>query len=134
MKVTRRQIAAVIDDLLEAGIKPEKVAKEVAAYLLDEGRIDEVAPITRDIIEHRAGRGIIEATVSSAHELGEINLKEVSEAVKKIHPTGKKLVLNKIINPSLIGGLKLNVINDQLDLSISAKLNRFRELTNQGGV
>jgi F0F1-type ATP synthase delta subunit len=134
MKVSRRKIAQIIASRIEAGDSFPKLAKEIAAYLLTEKRVEELAPLIRDVIEYRASKGIVEATVTSASDLENKIIKELELYIKSIHPETKRVVINKRINRDLIGGLKLNVINDQLDLSIRAKLNRFRELTNQGGV
>ena len=49
-----------------------------------------------------------------------------------IYPNTKKIIVTHVIDPGVIGGVRLNFANKQLDLSAKAKLNRFRQLTMAG--
>ncbi|MHB1864744.1 MAG: F0F1 ATP synthase subunit delta [Candidatus Saccharimonadales bacterium] len=134
MKIRRRKIAELIAERLDAGESPAKLSRQVAAYLLSERRVDELKPLMRDVMEYRAGNGIVEATVTAAEQLEPKVMLEIERYIKKLHPEAKRQVVNHRLSKELIGGVKLNVINDQLDLSIRAKLNRLKTLTTSGGV
>lgn len=134
MKVKRRQLAQLIGQRLEGGQNPAKLAQQVAAYLISEHRVDELAPLMRDTIEYRAARGLVEASVTAAYELDEKVVKEISGFIKLHYPLAKRQIINRLVNKQLIGGVKINVVNDQLDLSIRAKLNKFKTLNSPKGV
>jgi ATP synthase F1 delta subunit len=134
MRPSRRKIAEVIAKRLNSGESLSKISKETAAYLLDAGRTSELESIMRDVMEIRAGAGQVESTLTSAHRLSPKVQKEVKELVRAIRPSSKKIVLDEQVDPTLIGGLRLHVIDQSLDLSIKTKLNRLKQLTTQGGV
>ncbi|WP_181346775.1 F0F1 ATP synthase subunit delta [Thalassobacillus sp. CUG 92003] len=69
-------------------------------------------------------KGIAEADVYSVRELGEEEKKQVSTVFAQ--KLGKKtLLLNNIVDPSLLGGIKLRVGNRIYDGSVSGKLERI---------
>ncbi|MEI9913960.1 MAG: F0F1 ATP synthase subunit delta [Candidatus Saccharibacteria bacterium] len=131
MKVSRRKIAVVIADRLKHGENLSKLSKEVASYLLYSGRSSELNSIMRDVIAIRADEGNVEATVISAHELNGGIKKEVRDLVKAVKPGAKRITLDEKLDPDLIGGLKLSVVDHGVDLSIRAKLNKLKQLANQ---
>jgi len=130
MSVSRLKIAEVIAEKTMAGQDLKMLAREVAVYLLSEGRIDELDSLIRDIIDYRAERGLVEVNVQSAHGLNDELRGEVKQLVSELSPGQTKSIrLDETVSPSLIGGLKLNIANRQLDMSLRAKLNRFKQLT-----
>ena len=133
MRPTRAKIARYIADQLHGGESPTKLAKEVAAYLLSEHRSSDLNSIMRDVIAIRASEGNVEAEVVVAHALETKVLKEIEKTVKSIRPDAKHITIEERIDPKLIGGIKLSVVDKSLDLSVRAKLNRLRALTSQGG-
>ncbi len=131
MKTPRSDIARVIADRLSKE-SPKKLARQIAAYLIVEHRSLEIDSLMRDVIKVRARQGLVEAEVSSAHLLNERLERQITKVVKDLRPNAKKVILDTQLDQSLIGGLRLNVINQRLDLSLRAKLNRFKQLTIQG--
>ncbi len=134
MRPSRKKIAQVINKRLESGESITKLAREVAAYLLEAGRSSELESIMRDVIALRADNGHVESSLTTAHSLSPKIEAEVKALIKAIEPSTKTIQLNKQVDPELIGGLKLHVINHSLDLSVRAKLNRLKQLSIQGGV
>ncbi len=131
MSVSRLKIAEVIGDkTLKEDIKD--LALEVAAYLLSKGRVDELDSLVRDIIAYRADHGILEVTAISAHELTNNLNDDIKKLAKVFRPKSDKIIISDQLDPSLIGGVKLRLANQQLDLSIRAKLNKFKQMTNVG--
>ena len=133
MRASRSTIAEVIAIKLEKAKDPKSVVRSLAAYLLAEGRTNELAPIMRDVMAYRAENGQVEALVTSAFPLSDKSKLQVAKAARKIFPGSKQLILDERIKKSLIGGIKLNVINQELDLSLRAKLNKLKQLTRQEG-
>jgi len=134
MKVSRRKIAEVINDQIESGESLSKLSKEIAAYLLAEGRYSELPSLMRDVMELRAGQGLVEVTATSAFVLDSKVKTDLVQLVKAAKPKTKKVIIDEKINSDLVGGLKLDMINQSLDLSIKAKLNRLKQLSSPGGV
>lgn len=99
--------------------------------LIDAGRINELENLIEDFqdIANEAS-GIAEAKVYSTRELTEDEKTAISSAFAK--KVGKQsLNIENIIDPGLIGGIRLQIGNQIYDSSISAKLARLeRQLIN----
>lgn len=140
-KVSRLKIASAVADKIDlAKTSQADLSREIAAYLLETRRTSELASLMRDLMQVRADRGIVEVTAVTAHPLGAAVRTDI---VKKIQthlltaagaPAASKLIISQQLDPSVVGGVRLELANQQLDLSVRAKLNRFKQLTNSGGV
>lgn len=82
------------------------------------------AMITAFLAELAARRGEVTADVTSAVELSEEQLGEVTEALKKA--VGQKVAVNLSVDPALIGGLIVRVGSRMVDNSIRSKLQRLQ--------
>ena len=134
MRPSRTKIAEVIAGRLNKGDKPERISKEVAAYLLESGRSSELESIMRDVMAIRAEDGHVESSLTTAHDLTINNQKDIKSLIKTIRPKARSIQLDQTTDPKLIGGFKLQVISQSLDLSIRAKLNKLKQLSAQGGL
>jgi F0F1-type ATP synthase delta subunit len=132
MKVPRYQLAEVLGQRSLSSFNTKEFSQEIAAYLLDEGRVSDLDSLIRDIMDYRASHGIIEVRASSAHELTETIKEDIIAQVKRSHPEAKTIIVSPIRDPEVIGGVKLELPNEQLDLSVRAKLSRFKQLTTAG--
>lgn len=128
MKIPRSDLVPVLDKL-SAGLPAKKFAREVAGYLLDENRTGELDSLARDLIGYRAKNGVVEATAVSAHELSAVALKQVKQKIKQLYPGARQILINQRIDQNQIGGVRLEFPDQQLDLSLRAKLNKFKQLT-----
>ncbi|HTH72181.1 MAG TPA: F0F1 ATP synthase subunit delta [Candidatus Pristimantibacillus sp.] len=132
MKTPRTRIAGTIaDNLLANGVSKE-YAKEVAAYLLAEGRVGELDSLLRDIQAQWAAKGYIEVLARSAHPLDDEVRKNITDRIRALYPEAKKIVVTEVLDPSVLGGVRIDLANRQLDLSVEAKLNKFKQLTGAG--
>lgn len=133
MKQPRTRVARLIADksLQQQGVSQE-LAREVAAYLLTERRVGELDSLLRDIGADWAAAGIIEVLAYSAHPLTEVIEAEIVAQVKRLYPAAQQIRITAVPDPEVIGGVRLRLPNQQLDLSIEAKLNRFKQLTLTG--
>jgi F0F1-type ATP synthase delta subunit len=128
MKIPRNELVPVLAKL--SGKMPaKKFANEVAGYLLDESRTGELDSLARDLIDYRAKNGVVEVTAVSAHRLSDTALKEVKQKVKQLYPQARSIIINQQIDASQIGGVRLEFPGRQLDLSLRAKINKFKQLT-----
>ncbi|MEI7632231.1 MAG: F0F1 ATP synthase subunit delta [bacterium] len=108
------------------------LVNEIAAYLLAENRVDELESILRDVIEYRAMHGKVEATVISAHELPSLIKNDVKELLLQEYPNADSVVVSEKLDSSVIGGVKVVLPHEQLDLTVRSKLSDFKRLTMAG--
>jgi F0F1-type ATP synthase delta subunit len=132
MKTPRTQIAHIVADSALHGGSTKKLSKEIAAYLLSERRISELASLLRDVQADWAEAGFVEVLASSAHPLTTSVKADIQRQMKKLFPNARRIIVSEIHDPYVIGGVRLNLANQQLDLSVEAKLNKFKQLTTAG--
>lgn len=132
MKAPRTRLARLVADrTLKKGVS-KKFDREIAAYLLSEGRVNELDSLLRDVVNDWAEAGHVEVTARSAYPLTLSIRADIKREVKKIHPKVRTVVINEVTDPMVVGGVRLNLPNRQLDLSIRAKLNRFKQSVTTG--
>ena len=132
MKQSRRKLAGTIaDTTLKQGVH-KRYAREVAAYLLSEGRTAELDSVLRDVQVTWAANGHVEVIAASAHPLTADTRQAIEREVKRVYPSAKRIVINSVGDSEVIGGVRLSLPEQQLDLSLEAKLNKFKQLTGTG--
>ncbi|TAH31679.1 hypothetical protein EYC59_06610 [Candidatus Saccharibacteria bacterium] len=129
MKTPRTRIASSIADTTLASGSSKEYAREVAAYLLAEGRVGELDSLLRDVQADWAEKGYVEVIARSAHPLTEETKGEIAAQAKKLYPNASQLVVTPVEDTSVIGGVQISLADKQLDLSVEAKLNKFKQLT-----
>ncbi len=132
MKHPRTKIAQLIADKTLKSGSSKKLSQEIAAYLLAEGRINELDSVLRDVQADWAAAGFVEVIAASAHPLTTSTKADITKQVTKLCPAAKKIIVTEVHDPEVVGGVRLNLANQQLDLSVEAKLNKFRQLTAVG--
>lgn len=126
---SRVKLADKVAEML-AKQSEKSLAKKIAAYLIEKGKTNELNSLSRDIMQARKNRdNIIELTAISSHALSETQLEAIKRTVLKISPKADKVIINQKIDESIIGGVRLEFANHLLDLSVSAKLNKLKQLT-----
>ncbi len=126
---TRPQIANTIAKQTLDQHDTTKLKKAIASYLLEENRVDELDSIMRDVIAYRAAHGHVEVTVVSAYPISAAVKADVLEAVKQQSPGAASYVINQRLDPDVIGGIRIEFDGHELDLTVQAKLNKFKQLT-----
>jgi F-type H+-transporting ATPase subunit delta len=71
-------------------------------------------------------KNIVRAQIFSAVELTNAQMKEVIKALESRY-NDKKIEAENIINPELIGGIRVLVNNESVDLSLKTSLNKLKE-------
>lgn len=128
MKTPRATIARIVTNKL-GRVPTADLGREVAAYLFSENRIGELESLLRDIIEQRAAEGVVEVTAVSARPLNDAVRSQIESQIRHLYPAAKDIIINEQIDPEVVGGVRLELANQQLDVSIRAKLNMFKQLT-----
>lgn len=127
MKTPRSQITPAIADMTLKVSNTKKLSRDIAAYLLDEGRTGELDSLMRDLVSYRADKGIVEVNVVSARELSSANKRDIEKLVRAEFKHAKHVLVNERVDTSLIGGARLELVDRQLDLTVRSKLNQFKE-------
>jgi F-type H+-transporting ATPase subunit delta len=106
-------------------IAPSQPVQRFALLLLDRGRITLlklIARAYRELADARAGQ--VRATVTAAAPMGEGELDRVRRALEK--RTGRKVIIEAAVDPSLIGGVVARVGDLVLDGSVRTQLDEMR--------
>lgn len=132
MKTPRAHLAHhLADRTLKHGLS-KQLNREVAAYLLAERRVSELDSVLRDVQADWAEAGYVEVIASSAYPLSTSVKATISRQIKRLYPQAKRITVTEVHDPAVIGGVRLSLANQQLDLSVEAKLNTFRQLITTG--
>jgi F0F1-type ATP synthase delta subunit len=130
-KVPRTRIAgAIADRTLKKGAD-KRYAKEIAAYLMSEHRVNGLDSIMRDVMDDWAKAGYLEVLAYSAHPLTPALKREITTRIKAVSPHAKQIIITEQRDPAVMGGVRLRLANRQLDLSVEHKLNQFKQLTKE---
>lgn len=133
MRVPRHIVAEAIAKRTLHVTDAKLLAREIAAYLLTERRTGELESILRDIMQYRSEHGVLEAEVVTAHDVVDAHvLTDAQHVLKAAYPAAKTIHVRNRLDPSVIGGLKIAMANEQLDMTVSAKLSTFKRITSEG--
>jgi len=121
VKLSRRAIATYVAEQLTTGADSKKVVLQLAAYLVDTRRTKELSLIIRDIQFYLSESGSVSGVITTATELTAETKKAVEKYIKE--QTGAKTVaLDSLIDPSVIGGVKVSIPGRELDATVSRSL------------
>lgn len=132
MILSHSQLATIIGERTFRINDTKSLAKEVASYLISENIVGDLESLMREVLVYRQSKGIIEANVTSAHDLSKETLTSIEQLIKSQHTQAHSVTLSTSHDDSVIGGLKITLANEQLDLTIKNKLDIFKRLTGQG--
>ncbi len=119
---TRTQVAAYVTDALERGDK--SVLQTAAAWLVDTGRGRQAEYLARDVARELAGRGYLWVKVTTARELDANGHRRIEEFLREL--TGaKQLEITTEVDPGIIGGVRVETPDAQLDATVRTKLAKF---------
>lgn len=126
---SRTKLADKVAELMNKESQSSLAAK-IAAYLVENNKASELNSLSRDIMQVRKSRDhIVELTAISSHKLSPPQLEDIKKTVLKISPNAKDIIVNERVDRSVVGGIRLEFANHLLDLSVSAKLNKLKQLT-----
>ena len=121
--ISQRRLAAYVAGQLLASGDKKRLIKELAAYLIETGRVRNRNQVVVAIEEALASRGAVVATVTTARPLSPENKQAI---VKQFTPTGAKLYIREQIDPSVIGGFKIELPGSQFDGTVIHKLTTLK--------
>ncbi len=104
---------------------PSEAAKNLLRTVIDNNRLaalPEIAAQFQALVDRRMGT--TQAVVHTAFALSDAQLADVKEAMERRF--GRKLEATSIVDPELIGGVRVVVGDEVLDTSIRARLDRMK--------
>lgn len=113
-------------DALAGQLQLSPAVGNLLRLLVERGRMTDLEAISRayrEIVDAHVGR--VRAVVSSASALPETLTNQLGEALRKA--TGREIVLESRVDPSLLGGVVAQVGSTILDGSLRAQLLKLRE-------
>ena len=117
----REEKAAQVETLL--GNKSSSVTLNLMTTLAGNARLAETGKIIETYIQlMKAKRGEVEATIISADPLTKAQTDAVATAMKSQVGAGKTVVLSTQVDPSILGGLQVQIGDQFLDLSVGSKI------------
>ena len=114
-------MAEYIAEGLVEGKNKKTLFKQLAAYLVDSRRTKELGLIIRDIEWKLAEKGYVQATITSAFDLTAQTTKAL-EAFVKAETKASKVSLEKKLDPSVLGGVKISVPGREIDQTVAHQL------------
>lgn len=129
MKQSRHHLVAVIGEKTLGTSDTHLLAREIAAYLLDQKCTGDLDSLMRDIITYRAEHGVVEAVAVSAFPLSDTVLVEVRALLEYEYPQANQVIVSEKRDNSVIGGVRIDLPSEQLDLTVRSKLSIFKRLT-----
>ena len=132
--VSREQLAEVIGEKTMHIKNADGLAKAIATYLSEEHKSIDLASLTRDVMQYRLEHGIVEATVVSAHELTPVVMKDIEELLKDHFPDAKSIILDNSVDVKMVGGVRIDLPKESLDLTVRSKLNLFKRLISEESI
>lgn len=121
--ISQRRLAAYIAGQLLANGDKKRVVNELAAYLIETGRVRDLNQVMAAIEEALASRGVVVAKVTTARPLSP----EMKKAItKRFTPPDARLHIREQIDPSVIGGFKIELPGSQFDGTVIHKLTTLK--------
>jgi F0F1-type ATP synthase delta subunit len=130
-KPKRRELAEYIAKKTLDVKNYKTLVREVAAYLLDQNLTSDLGSLMRDIMQVRAEFGIIEAAAVSAHSLSIDVRNEIKDILNQRFPQAKQISVANKIDPSVVGGVRVETAGQQIDMTVRGKLAAFKRLTDE---
>ncbi len=115
---------AVLKKIFASGFNPMTIS--FFAIVVRKNRAAVLESISETFLQqYNDFNNIISATVKTAQPIDAAVTAEVTQFIEK--QSGKKVALTTIIDPSLIGGLVIQVGDNLYDASISGKINKVKQ-------
>lgn len=115
---------ALVDDLL--GSRASAATVLIVSSLVQQPRGRRVREMLSQAMKTVADqRGRTLATVSSAVELSRMQTERLAASLSDRY--GVDVSLNVVINPAVVGGLRVQIADDVIDASISSRMNDLRQ-------
>ncbi|CAN5665923.1 hypothetical protein BH23PAT2_BH23PAT2_00600 [soil metagenome] len=122
LALSRKELASTLLAIIDKQPDKALASRQIAAYLLQMGRVKELDLLVRDMEKQQLDKdGILEITATSAFDLPE----GTKAAIESLF-LAKKKVLHQHKDVSLVGGVRVRAQDQVLDLSVRTRLQRLK--------
>mmetsp|Transcript_15947 Transcript_15947/g.26165 ORF Transcript_15947/g.26165 Transcript_15947/m.26165 type:complete len:244 (-) Transcript_15947:205-936(-) len=119
--ISRDDKTKSVEDMLKG--KTSSVTLNLMTVLAGNARLNAIVGIADTYVQlMKAKRGEVEATIISAEPLNKTQTAAVQDAMKSQFPAGAKVVLETKVDPSILGGLQIQIGDKFLDLSVGSRI------------
>lgn len=124
--ISRTSKVELIESIFD-GKKTEPISKNLFATMAANARLADTGRVVEAFSElMKARRNEVSAIVTTAEKLSAEQEKALQESLKKQVDAGTKIVLETRVDPTLYGGLTVQVGDRFMDLSIASKIKQVR--------
>lgn len=118
---SRKELAGAVLALSQK-LSNSQVSDKLAAYLVHNRRTSELDAIMREVMRQRKNnQGVTEADVTSAYTINAATKRTITELLNS-----KDLIINEVIDKRMLGGVRVETSEVQLDLTVRNRLNRLK--------
>lgn len=126
--LSRRQLAGYAADQLLGKAQPSKLARELAAILIVSRRQNQAELLAEDIGWELERRGqAANAQVISARTISDRLRKDIEAHIKKAAAV-KQVIINETVDPSVLGGIRIDTAAHSWDKTLGRKLTEIKEV------
>jgi len=127
-----QKLAQIVEGKLSKSTSNSALAKQIASYLIETRQTQHLASLMREVMAIRAEAGVIEINAVSAFNLEQKVKNELNLLIKREYPKAKKVMLDQKIDVDLVGGVRLDMPSEQLNLTIHDRMSRFKQVAIKG--
>lgn len=124
-RISRRVLTDHVARRLYAG--DDTVIEQLAAYLVDTRRTNELDLIVYDVETALLSKGVVIADVISARALAAQTQQAIADYVKAAYGA-KDVELRQSVDPQLIGGVRIRTPDAEHDATIRRKLMKLQRI------
>ena len=125
VKLSRRKISKYIASQLLSGQNSKIPVRQLAAFLIDSGRVNESDHIARDIEMELAMNGHLVAKVTTAGNLSDTLQGFIKKQLLQTEDMSS-IEINHQKDESVIAGIRIDMPGKRLDQTVSKKLSQLR--------
>lgn len=119
--IARDDKTAQIEDMLKG--KVSSITLNLCSALAGNAKLADLPKVASTYTQlMKAKRGQVDATIISAHELTKAQSTQIAAAIKNTSKDAKEVVISSKIDPSIIGGIQVQIGDQFLDLSIKSRI------------
>ena len=125
--ISRRKLAEFVAEKLQSG-EGKDALQQAAAYMLETKQTRNVELLVRDIEDVMAKNGIVVADVTSARPLSKDDKATIAKLLN-----AKELHARETIDPSVLGGVRVEASGQRLDATLKHKIDSLKEIDSRKG-
>ncbi len=127
--ISRRSLASYAAGQIIAG-NTDDVMSQVAAYLIEAGKVKEYPLVVNDIERQLAEKGSVLVRVKSARPLSDQSIAKIKKFMQEKTGANNVELLSEI-DESIIGGAIISTADYRLDISLKNRLNKLKGINKE---